>query len=41
MSLERGGRGDKEGNRYEDHFFAKLLLELLQEYADLILNGDP
>lgn len=31
MSLERGGRGDKEGNRYEDRFFAKLLLELLLE----------
>lgn len=31
MSLERGGRGDKEGNRYEDRFFAKLLLELFME----------
>lgn len=31
MSLELGGRGDKEGNRYEDRFFAKLVLELLLE----------
>lgn len=31
MSLEHGGRGDKEGNRYEDRFFAKLLLELILE----------
>lgn len=31
MSLERGGRGDKGGNRYEDRFFAKLLLDLLLE----------
>lgn len=31
MALERGGRGDKGGNQYEDRFFAKLLLELLLE----------
>ncbi len=31
MALERGGRGDKSGNQYEDRFFAKLLLELLLE----------
>lgn len=31
MSLERGGRGDKSGNRYEDRFFAQLVLELLLE----------
>lgn len=31
MSLERGGRGDKEGNRYENRFFAKLVLDLLLE----------
>ena len=31
MSLERGGRGDKGGNQYEDRFFAKLLLDVLLE----------
>ena len=31
MSFERGGRGDKDGNRYEDRFFAKLVLDLLLE----------
>ena len=31
MSFERGGRGDKDGNRYEDRFFAKLILDLLLE----------
>jgi hypothetical protein len=31
MSLELGGRADKEGNRYEDRFFVKLVLELLLE----------
>ena len=31
MSLERGGRGDKGGNQYEDRFFAKLLLDVLSE----------
>ena len=28
MSFERGGRGEKDGNRYEDRFFAKLILSL-------------
>ncbi len=31
MSLGYGGRADKSGNVYEDHFFAKLLLDLLLE----------
>lgn len=31
MSFERGGRGGKDGNRYEDRFFAKLVLDLLLE----------
>lgn len=31
MSFEGGGRGDKDGNRYEDRFFAKLVLDLLLE----------
>ncbi len=31
MSLEKGGRADKCGNRYENRFFAGLLVDLIQE----------
>lgn len=31
MALEKGGRADKDGNRYENRFFAGLLVDLIQE----------
>lgn len=31
MSLERGGRADKEGNAYENRFLARLFLQLIDE----------
>ena len=31
MSLEPGGRSDKYGNKYENRYFAKLLLQLVKE----------
>ncbi len=31
MSLEKGGRADKLGNRYENRFLAKLLIRLVEE----------
>ena len=31
MSLERGGRTDKEGNAYENRFLARLFLQLIDE----------
>lgn len=31
MSLEHGGRADKEGNTYENRFLARLFLQLINE----------
>ena len=38
MGFEPGGRADKYGNRYEDLFFAKLLLRLIEEKYTWIIS---
>ena len=38
MGFEPGGRADKYGNRYEDLFFAKLLLRMIEEKYTWIIS---
>ena len=38
MSLEHGGRADKEGNTYENRFLARLFLQLINEEFQYILQ---
>ena len=39
VSLERGGRSDKEGNVYENRFLARLFLQLINEKIALCTGG--